>query len=140
MIILPLAILGLIGTAGIAKAKRSKTVTPEVQRQRQSIYETALNECKDPIKLRTLAESFRAVGQTAEADMLCKRAALQELPDDVKAQRREAFRKAMASTDPVKVNQMADAFYSQGATGAAENLRKYAAGLLQSSQTQETEQ
>lgn len=130
MIVLPLVILALAGTAGIAKSKRdNKQVDPRTQAERQVIYETALNTCKDPAKLRTMAQAFREQGLIAEADMLCKRAALQELPQEVKDARREAFRKGMASTDQAAVLSLANAFHSEGATGAAENLRKYAAGL-----------
>jgi hypothetical protein len=130
MIVIPLTILALIGTAGVVQAKRSKAGTdPRTLAERQVIYDTAINEVKDPEKLRTLAAAFRQTGMAAEADMLEKRAALQSLPDDVKAARKEAFRQGMASTDPVKINVLADAFHSQGATGAADNLRKYAAGL-----------
>lgn len=132
MILLPLAILGLVGSAGIAQARRANkkaAADPATMAARQVVYETALNEVKDPAKLRTMAKAFRGEGMEAEATMLEKRAALQELPPEIKAARREALRKAMASTDAVKVLEMADAFHQQGCTGAAENLRKYAAGL-----------
>jgi hypothetical protein len=130
MIVIPLAILGLVGAAGVAQSQRGKkNDDPRIQAERQVVYETALNSCKEPTKLRELAAAYRKEGCTAEADMLEKRAALQELPADVKAARKEAFRKGMASTDPVAVMQLAEAFHSMGCTGAAENLRKYAAGL-----------
>ena len=128
--LVPIAILGLITAAGVAQSRRSKApVDAATLAQRQSVYETAINTVKDPTKLRALAAAFRDEGMVPEADMLEKRAVLQELPPEVKAARRDALRKAMASTDPVKVLAMADAFDSQGCTGAAENLRKYAAGL-----------
>lgn len=139
MVLIPLAIIALVGTAGVVQHKRTKTAAdPRIQSQRLVIYETAINEVKDPAKLRALAATFRSEGMTAEADMLEKRAALQELPPEVKAARKEAFRKGMASTDPVAINALADAFHSQGATGAAENLRTYAAGLTSATEpTQE---
>ena len=136
MILIPLAILGLVGTAGIAQHKRSKAATdPRVLAERMVIYRTAIGAddpdtaLKDPAKLRTLAASFRKEGMAAEADMLEKRAALQERPAEVKEAHKEAFRQGMACTDPAKVCQLADAFDSLGATGAADNLRKYASGL-----------
>ena len=130
MILLPLMIIGLIGTAGVVQVKRGKKgVDPRTVAERQVIYETALNTVKDPIKLRTLAQTYRSEGLTAEADMLYKRAALQELPEDVKEARREVFRKAMASTNVDAILGLARAYDSEGCTGAAQNLRKYAAGL-----------
>ncbi len=130
MVLLPIAILSLVGAAGVVQAKRSKKITdPRILAERKVIYETALNTVKDPAKLRAMADAYRKEGMTAEANMLLKRAALQELPQETKDARRDVFRKAMASTDPQKILQVAEAFESQGATGAAENLRTYAAGL-----------
>ncbi len=109
---------------------------PATLAARMAIYKTAIGAdnpdtaLKDPTKLRNLAQSFRSEGMIAEADMLDKRAVLQERPADVKAAHKEAFRKGMASTDPAKINELANAFDSMGCTGAAENLRKYAAGLV----------
>lgn len=135
--LIPIAILGLVGTAGVVQAKRKKAETdPAIAAQRQVIYETAIGAVdsntaiKDPVKLRELAAVFRSQGLVAEAEMLTKRAALRELPPEVVQARREAFRAAMASTDATKVMGMADAYESQGCTGAAADLRKYAAGLL----------
>lgn len=136
MILLPIAIIALVGTAGVAQHRRGKKATdPRIAAERMVIYKTAIGAddpstaVKDPTKLRSLANVFRSEGMLAEADMLEKRAALQELSEDVKAARKEAFRQGMASTDPAKVHALADAFDSQGATGAADNLRKYASGL-----------
>ena len=130
MIAIPLAILALVTSAGVAQVSRSKKKDdPKLQVERQVIYETAINTVKDPVKLRKLSKAFRDEGLTAEADMLEKRAALQELPDEVKAGRRDVFRKAMTNTDPAKVLAVAEVFHNEGCTGAAENLRRYAAGL-----------
>ena len=130
MIVLPIVILGLVGAAGVAQSRRTKkAVDPRTVAERQVIYETALNTCKDPAKLRALAETYRSEGLTAEADMLCKRAALQELPQEVKDARKEVYRKAMESTNVNGILALARAYDEEGATGAAQNLRKYAAGL-----------
>jgi hypothetical protein len=136
MIVLPLMILGLVGTSAVVQSKRAKKeVDPRTAAERQVVYETALNTVKDPIKLRSLAETYRSQGLTAEADMLCKRAALQELPEETKEARREVFRKAMASTNVDAILGLARAYESEGCTGAAQNLRKYAAGLTTAEET-----
>lgn len=122
--LLPLAVVGLAGGAWWMK-KHRRGMTPE----RQIVYETALLSLKDPVKLRALAAAFEKEGMKDQAALLLKRATLRELPADVKAARREAFRKGMAATDPAAVNALAEAFYKEGATGAAESLRKYAVAL-----------
>ncbi len=136
MLFVPIAIVALLASAGVAQHARSKkAASPATLAARMAIYKTAIGAddpntaLKDPDKLRTLAQSFRDEDMIAEANMLDKRAALQERPAEVKVAHKEAFRKGMASTDPAKVNDLADAFDSMGCTGAAENLRKYAAGL-----------
>lgn len=136
MIVLPIVILGLVGASAVAQSKRAKKdVDPRTVAERQVIYETALNTVKDPAKLRSLAEVYRGQGLTAEADMLAKRAALQELPEETKEARREVFRKAMASTNVDAILTLAAAYDSEGCTGAAQNLRKYAAGLTVAEET-----
>jgi hypothetical protein len=128
--LIPIAILGLVGTAGVVQSRRAKKeVDPSVIAQRQMVYETALNTVKDPAKLRSLSAAYREQGLIAEADMLMKRAALQDLPEETKEARREVFRKAMASTNVPAILALANAYDGEGCTGAAQNLRKYAAGL-----------
>lgn len=141
MIVIPILIAGLTGTAALVKHRRDKLKDdPRVQAQREAIYINALNNVKDPAALRHLAQAFADQGMTAEADMLSKRAALQELPEEVKAQRKQIFHDAMKYTDPEKVYALADAFHSQGATGAAENLRAYASGLTAAATVPATEE
>ncbi len=139
MIFLPLVVLGLVGTAGVVQSRRSRPVDPGTLAQRQCIYETAINEIKNPQKLRELAAVFRSQGHAAEADMLEKRARLQELPPEVKEQRREVMRKLLASTDIEKICQGANIFEQEGSTGVALQLRKYAAGLAAASTQTPTE-
>lgn len=123
---LPLAIILLGGTAYfVAKKSGSGNMTAE----RKIVYQTALRKEKDPAKLRALAEEYRAQGLTAQADLLDKRAALRELPPDVKAARRTAFKAALASTNKGAILAMANALDNEGATGAADKLREYAGGL-----------
>jgi len=144
MILLPLAIIALVGTAGVAQHSRSKKAAdPRTLAERMVIFKTAIGAddpataIKDPAKLRSLSKSFRDEGMIAEADMLEKRAALQERPTEVKEAHKEAFRQGMAATDPAKVHDLANAFETMGATGAANNLRKYASGLSEATVSEE---
>jgi len=124
---LPLILLGLVAGGYYAKTQADK-VPPkgELTPERQVIFETALNEVKEPVKLRALAKAFREQGLTKEADILEKRAALRDLPADVKEARRDAYRKGMESRDPIAIDNLAAAFDKEGATGAAAALRKQA--------------
>jgi hypothetical protein len=141
---IPLAILALTGAAAGVQMKRSKDkANPALQAQYRAIYETAIgavdpnSACKDPVRLRKLADAFEGKGLAQEADMLRKRATLRELPEDVKKARKDALRKLLACTDPAKVLVGADAFESQGCTGAAMRLREYASGLSIATVSQE---
>ena len=131
MIAVPLFIISLITTAGVVKVRRDKKAAdPQRRAERQVIYDTAMNTTKDPAVLRELAGGFREEGMEEEADKLEQRAYLQELPPEVKKARKEAFKKAMASTDVETILEMADVYDSQGCNVASGNLRKYAAGLV----------
>jgi hypothetical protein len=130
MIPIPSAPVIVICLALVAALKSGKKgITPE----RQVAFETAMHKCKDPAKLRSLADTFDKEGlKDPYGDMLRKRATLRELPEDVKKARRDAFRKAMQTTDPTKVpvlERMADAYEEEGCTGVAYKLREYAKGL-----------
>lgn len=134
MFVIPAILLGLGGLATWKVVKRKTGMTPE----RKKVYDAALTSLKDSEKLRTLALEFRKAGLKDEAVMLEKRAALRDLPTDVKLERREAFKKGMKSQDKAAVLQLADAFEKEGATGAAAALRDYAAGLLEGDKTNPT--
>lgn len=97
--------------------------------QRQSIYELAIKEVKDPVKLRELAKYYRDQELPAQADMLEKRASLRELPESVKAARKDAYRRAMKSQNKNEILKLAIAYERQGATGAAQSLREHASTL-----------
>ncbi len=142
VLLVPVGMALLAGAAAVVKGRRDKAETsPAVIAQRKVIYETAIGAVdsntaiKDPEKLRALAKAFRGEGAIAEADMLDKRAALRELPPEIVEARRVAFRKLMECTDPGRVLAAAAVFENEGATGAAENLRKYAAGLTAAEET-----
>jgi len=61
--------------------------------------------------------------------MLYERAALREEPPEVQEKRRAAFRKAMASDNDEVITQVANAFASKGALGAARTLFEHAAAV-----------
>lgn len=126
---LPLLPVAIVGLAGLAYFKVRGSKAGEMTPERKMVYETALATEKDPEKLKTLAEAYKAEGLKAPAEMLQKRAALRLLPPEVKEQRRDAFKKGMTSTEPEKVMTLAKAFNAEGATGAAASLKKYAVGL-----------
>jgi hypothetical protein len=128
--LVPIAVTSLIGGAWWAKSRRDKAgLDPTIVAQRQAIFDTAINKCHSGSKLRELAKVFRSQGLTAEADMLIKRAELNEASPEVKKARQAAFRKGMASKDKVGIRNLADAMQSMGAMGAAKKLREYADGL-----------
>lgn len=106
--------------------KKKGVMTPE----RQAIYDEAMVSLADPKGLRDLAEAFQKEGLAYEADMLRKRAALREMPDDVKEKRREVFQEALKSENKEGIAAVANAFESEGAIGAAQKLREYLAGLM----------
>lgn len=116
-----------IGGGGwlISKMTKKKGMTPD----RDKIYQEAMKNVRDGDKLRALAIVYDKEGLTNEADMLRKRAALREQPEEAKKARREAFKKTMSSTDHDGIIKVAEEFEKVGATGAAEALRTYAGTL-----------
>ncbi len=122
-ILLPLAALG--GAAYFHKKSRHSCMTPA----RQQVYEAALKDLKDPVKLKSLADEFDKEGCAKEANMLRKRANLRELPLAQQKARRQVFKTAIKSTNINGVEAVASAFEGEGATGAAEALRIHAAAL-----------
>lgn len=136
---IPLIAIGLLGAgAYLAKrhAKKNAAVvhgdgetegvlTPE----RQVIYDTAMNECQDANQILNVAKAMESEGFKEHGAALRKRAALRSLPKDLKDARRAIFKQMMAEKNKARVLRVADAFQTEGATGAAEALRKYASGL-----------
>ena len=119
--------LGCTAVAVSRKRRKPRGMTAE----RAQIYEAALVSLKDPGRLRSLADAFDSQGLSKQAKLLRQRADLNEAPPEKKLERRELYRKAMRSKNPQAVLQMAAAFDEVGATGAAFNLRQYAAALIQ---------
>ena len=112
-------------------------VTPEVETiplddYHAQIFNEAVTKLKDPEKLNSLANAFDEVGKNAQADLLRKRAALRELPPDVKKARKAEFKRLLSSKDAAEVEAAANKAASEGATGQAEALRNYAQGLRKS--------
>jgi hypothetical protein len=112
-------------TEWVRSRKRQRALTPE----RAALHAAALTQVKDPDELRSLANQFDIWDLDDHALLLRKRAALRELPQELKYARADAFRKMMASRDVAHIHRVASAFQNEGATSAAANLRRYASGL-----------
>ena len=128
MIAVPVAIgAAVVGGVAwlVAKKRKPKGMTPE----RNKVFVAALRELKDPVKLRALADQFDKEGLKYQAGVLRRRAGLRELPPKVKKERRKALAKGLASKDRVAVENLAQSFEKEGASGAAEALRQHAKGL-----------
>jgi len=124
--VLPLAVAALSGfTWWKLKRRNYGKMTPE----RKQVFEQALKTLKDPVKLEKLAQGFEDGGCKAEAIELRKRAKYYSAPKEVKDKYKETLRKALGSTDPQKVTNVARAFHKVGLYGAAGKLKQYAGGL-----------
>ena len=122
----PVVVIALVGVAyRVSRTSQRGVLTKE----RKDVFEAAMKSLKDPVKLRMLADTYESVKLPVEAALLRKRANLRALPKEVQAGRRAAFRKFMQSQDPDSVDKLAAVFEESGATGAAEDLRRYARGL-----------
>lgn len=130
---LPVIIGAASGVAALAawawKKKKDAHAYGVLTPDRELIYSRAINNLQDPEKLRKLAAGFREQGLKPQAEMLEKRAGLRELPRDVKAKRRETFKKLMQSDDIKKILEAAQVFEEQSATGSALRLRERATAL-----------
>lgn len=130
MIVIPIvaAVAGI--TALIARKRKPSAyqVDEATAAQRRVIYAAALDS-KNPVALRKLSQGFREQGCIVEADLLDKRVAILELPEETTLARREVFRRLMKCTNPSQVRHGAMVFEEQGCTGAAADLNRYAQGL-----------
>lgn len=135
--LIPVAIGLLAGTAYAAQSRRQpKPLSPKAQAERAIVYETLINDVKDPEVLRRFSQAFYNEGCVAEGEMLLKRALLREQPPEVKRLRNEAYRKGMASKNPEAIRELANEFEKIGATGAAASLRDAALALERAKQDQ----
>lgn len=123
----------VLGTTGYAvrRSRRPKGMTAE----RRQVYDFAMSEVMDPVKILEMADAFQKEGLREEAKLLRKRAELRSLPADIKKKRRKLVKELLKSTDKQKVLAMADVFDGELCTGVADQLRQYAAGLPDTSRT-----
>lgn len=124
-VLVPVAVVGL-GTTAYYKLFKKNPMTAAgysaaMTEERVKIFQQALEE-KDETKILKLANEFEKAGCLLEADYLRKRAALKNLPPETKARNKAVLKKALASTDPVAVAKVAEAFKKVGAAGTAEKL------------------
>ena len=127
--LIPVIVVGLVGIGAYRAFRRPQIVG--MTALRVQIYQAALSVLKDPAKLRILAQSFEDAGCLAEARILNQRAALRELPKEVRLKRREIISRAFKSSNIEAVRKVAAAFAEQGAIGAAANLNRYADSLVE---------
>lgn len=124
--LIPIAVASLAGYGAWRKFKKPAAMTPE----RKKIFEQAMRTLDDPEKLRKLADEFEKQKLKPQANELRKRAAIFAASPAVKEQRKQVFKKAMNSSNPTAIKQVAAAFHKVGHYEAAEKLRKYAQGLF----------
>lgn len=131
----------IVSAIGLAVVKSVRKPAPQgMTAQRRKIYEAALCTMKDPAALRKLADAFESEDCLAEARILRQRANLRELPLEIKAQRRAIFSRAINSSNVEGILKVASAFAGEGATGAAQNLRRHAASLVEQAEKLHVEQ
>ncbi len=123
--------IGLLATgAWIMQKRRERAPISEAEKaERAVVFDTAINQVKDPEKLRALAKAFRSEGLDTEATLLDQRADLNTASPEEKAERTAIYKQAMASKNPAAIREVATAFDEIGATGAAVSLRQVATGL-----------
>lgn len=108
--------------ANVAPPSHKGEMTPK----RKMIYQAAITSTKDPQELRTLADAFEAENLKPWAIMLRKRAALRELPVNIREERKNVYRKALCSDSPEEIETAAKLFENEGAADAAKGLRDHA--------------
>jgi hypothetical protein len=129
-------IVGGLVVAAWHKARGAATITPE----EEEMFVGAMEHLQDIPKLRTLADAFEKKRLPIYANLLRKRAELRAATPEVKAQRKAALEKGLASTDPKAVEILANAFEKLTATAAAKKLREHATALRQNSITRSPSQ
>lgn len=118
--------LGALLGGAVAHASQDTQFAGEMTPARRIIFAKAMESISDPKELRALADAFASQGLKAEAEMLKKRAALRELPEEKQLAYRDAFRRAMASDDSEAIETLSDAFLHAGALRAARALKDHA--------------
>ncbi len=125
--LIPITVGALSLASAYAVHRRSKK--NKMTAGRQLVYDKAMNSKLEPTKLEKLAAAFKSEGLVEHAENLLKRAKLRSLPKEIKDERRKIFRDGLKLKDPEKINKLAEAFHTEGATGAAAALKQAAAGL-----------
>jgi hypothetical protein len=125
-ILIPAAAVTLTAVAYLRRPKDYGVMTTE----RKAVYKNAISGgVQEPEKLDLLATEFEKQGLREEGKLLRKRAALRRLPDEIKAARKEVFRKALECKDKPTVLKIAQVYDEEGCTAAAARLREVASGL-----------
>lgn len=94
--------------------------------------ETLLNHAlswTDPVKLEKMADAFEKAGHKDEAEQLRDRAKLRAHPKEELQEWSDVIKKALVSTKPDAIRDVARAFKRKGATNIADMLEQYAIGL-----------
>lgn len=121
----------VIGAVAIARAKGKPQLSKQEQEEARYIYVDAMmSRGLTGEYYRNLAKTYKDKGMVEEAKMLIKRAELSEASPELKAARKEAFRKAFLSTDIDAIRQFANVCEEMGALGACASLRERANGLM----------
>jgi hypothetical protein len=125
--LIPIAgtVIALGGYAFYRKKTKKGVLTAERKRE----FEHAMNRVLDVKELEKAASKFQDYGLSKEAVAIRKRIELRQAPADVKAKRRDVFRKLLSSKDQSVVSKGIEAFEKIGAVAAADQLRKYLDGL-----------
>ena len=133
--LIPLAIaLG----SGIGAWQLHKRRPPTMTLERQKQYDSVLTGKHSPEEMVSIAAVFEGEGLKAQGYLIRQRAALRAAPEEVKEKRREILRKAIKSTNVEAMKEVAKAFDSVGATGAAATIRRRIKGLEELAQAQKS--
>jgi len=118
--------IGALLGGGIAHSTGLEEPKGVMTPKRQLIFTRAMESIKNPDDLLALAAAFAGEGLNGHASLLTKRANLRRLPAEVKARRRDIYRRAMTSDNADAIDEVAMAFANEGAIDAARNLRDHA--------------
>ena len=123
---------GIVGLVALAAYRASRPGTGIMTPERRLVFQHALNKVDPPLtpdQLNELADIFDSQKLPAYSEILRLRSKVRAQSPELKAAHRAAYRKGMASTDPLSVRVLATAFEAQGKTASAASLRNYADGL-----------
>ncbi len=110
-------------------------MTPE----RENIFRSAMEYCKEPSRLRNLSNLFMQHGLKAESYWLSKRADWYDRPEDIRTQHQDIVDRAMKSENIQVILEIADRFEEMTAMVLATKLRKHAYEVQQAMTQKQTE-